>query len=72
MVITADHGLVNIPEERRIILSEKDPLNGHLRCLPTGEPMVPIFHTLPGHEEGFAMEFRERFGEHYALLTPEE
>ena len=34
--------------------------------------MVPIFHILPDHEEPFAMEFRERFGEVYALLTLEQ
>ena len=71
-IITADHGLVDIPGERRVILSDTDPLRSALRCLPTGEAAVPIFHVRAGHEKGFKDAFRSRFGEMFALLTPDE
>ncbi|KPL00080.1 MAG: hypothetical protein AMK75_05920, partial [Planctomycetes bacterium SM23_65] len=72
LVITSDHGLADVTEDRRFVLPEDDPLRAHLVCRPTGEPSVPIFHVHEGHEEVFRGEFAERFGEFYALLTPHE
>ncbi|MBW1709392.1 MAG: alkaline phosphatase family protein [Deltaproteobacteria bacterium] len=72
IVISADHGVVTVPEERRFVLSGDDPLNRYLRCQPTGEPTVPVFHVHGGHEEAFTEEFTERFGNHFALLLPED
>ncbi len=72
IVISADHGQVDVPAEQRFILPADDPLRSQLHCQPTGEPSVPIFHVLPGREEHFAAEFNERFGEYFALVTPAE
>ncbi|MBW2092758.1 MAG: alkaline phosphatase family protein, partial [Deltaproteobacteria bacterium] len=71
IVISADHGVVDVPEEQRFVLSGDDFLNELLRCPPTGEPVVPIFHVHSGHEKAFTEEFNERFGDHFALLSPE-
>ncbi|KPL03146.1 MAG: hypothetical protein AMK75_01800, partial [Planctomycetes bacterium SM23_65] len=53
LVITSDHGLADVTEDRRFVLPEDDPLRAHLVCRPTGEPSVPIFHVHEGHEEVF-------------------
>jgi hypothetical protein len=72
IIISADHGMINVPDEHQFIISVNDPLRSHLRCPPTGEPTVPIFHVREGHEKTFASEFTSRFGDHFALLIPEE
>lgn len=71
IVITADHGHTDIPRQRIWVL--EDELISSLLCTaPTGESNVPIFHVLPGREAEFAAEFRDRFGDFFALLRPEE
>jgi len=72
IVVTADHGMANVPPERVFVLREDDPLRAHLLAQPAGEPTVPMFHVQPGHQDAFAEEFRARFGEHYVLLTSDE
>lgn len=72
IVVTADHGLIDVPDEDRHRLTADDPLLDLLKVPPTGEPAVPIFHARPGQAKRFAAAFRDRFGEHFALLTPGE
>jgi len=72
MVISADHGMAVVPPERRLILDQTDSLGGYLRCPPSGEATVPIFHVKEGQERAFAAEFRSRYGEHFALVTQDE
>jgi len=72
IVISADHGQVNVPRRRGFFLPADDPLGELLRCRPTGEPSVPIFHVRDGRREAFLAEFTARFGEEFALLAPEE
>ncbi len=72
LVVTADHGMADIPPERTFILEEDDPLMSHLLCPPTGEPTVPICHIHSGHEQAFTDLFACRFGEAFFFLTPSE
>jgi hypothetical protein len=72
IVISADHGQAGVPKDHRFLWACDDPILSHLRCPPTGEPNVPIFHVHRGHEAPFLAEFSERFGEHFVLLTPVE
>jgi N-acetylglutamate synthase-like GNAT family acetyltransferase len=72
IVISADHGQTDVPDARRTVLPEDDPLSVHLQFQPCGEASVPIFHVREGHDEQFAAQFAARFGGHFALLTPEE
>lgn len=72
IVITADHGLIDVPAERRFILEEDDPLVTHLICPPTGEPAVPIFHVKSGQEQAFLELFARRFGDVFVFITPDE
>jgi len=72
VVVTADHGFLDTPEDSRFILTEDDELVSELVCPPTGDPTVPIFHVRPGREEAFVQGFAGRFGEAFALIAPEE
>ena len=72
IVITADHGLVEVPPTEQTILSDDDPLLALLQFPPTCEPRLPAFHVSPGREAAFETHFEERFGEHWALLTTDE
>jgi predicted AlkP superfamily pyrophosphatase or phosphodiesterase len=72
VVVTSDHGIAELDESKRFILNETDPIRRHLVTRPTGEPAVPIFHVHGGHDAEFHAEFDERFGETFALLTPDD
>ncbi len=72
LLVTADHGLVDTPEDRRPVISESDELSAHLACPPTLEATVPAFHVLPGHEKKFEEAFEALLGDRFVLLTAEE
>jgi hypothetical protein len=72
LVIGSDHGLIDVPEDRVVVLGSDDPLARRLECAPTGEPATPVFHLRPGQEQAFAGEFTDRFGDLFALVSVEE
>lgn len=72
LAVTADHGLIDTPEDRRPVLSEKDEITAHLACPPTLEATVPAFHVRPGHEKEFADAFEAALGDRFVLVTAEE
>jgi hypothetical protein len=72
VVITADHGQIEVPPERRVILDRRDPLMSLLRQPPSCEPRASAFHVEGGAEDRFAALFHERYGARFALLTTDE
>jgi len=72
LVVTADHGLIDVPPERQHHIDAGDPLRALLRADPSGEPRLPLFHVVPGREEAFERAFRDRFGGAFALLSSTE
>ena len=72
IVVTADHGLVDVPPHEQTVLRVGDPLLALLRFAPTCEPRLPAFHVEPGRHAAFEALFEDRFGEHWALLTLDE
>ncbi|MEZ6189348.1 MAG: alkaline phosphatase family protein [Planctomycetota bacterium] len=68
VVITADHGLIEVPQSHKHVLTHEDPLVALLRSPPSGEPRAPVFHVEPSERARFAAAFRERFGPRFALL----
>jgi hypothetical protein len=72
MIITADHGQIDIPDDERHVLMPDDPLLQHLIAPPACEPRVPAFHVRRGALADFASGFQERFGRTWVLLTIDE
>jgi hypothetical protein len=70
IVISADHGHVNRQTDRHIHFG--NPLLSFLKCPPSGEPTVPLFHLRAGQREAFAEMFRKDFGDLFALLSIDE
>jgi hypothetical protein len=70
IVISADHGHVDRLDDRH--LHHDDPLMDFLKCPPSGEPTVPVFHVRDGQKENFRQVFQEKFGDLFALLSNEE
>lgn len=72
MALSADHGLVEVPPERKHLLRADDPLAALLRAPPTGEPRSPLLHVKPGEADRVRGLFEERFGQAFALLSIDE
>lgn len=77
IVVSADHGQIEVPDASKIIWRKSEPILRHLRFPPTCEPRSAAFHCRDGAgaapaREAFASEFRDRYGEHFALLTLDE
>jgi len=69
LIVTADHGHMDVEDFDKILLPPDDPLLRWLRCPPSGEPRVPMFHVRPGCETEFESEFARRFGKAFRLVS---
>ncbi len=69
LVVTADHGQIAVPLEKRYLLPDEDPFIRTLRFPPTGETRFPVFHVSADQREEFAALFHDRFSESFVLLT---
>lgn len=72
LALSADHGLVEVGPHEKDVLGAQDELCQLLLVPPAGEPRFPQLHVQPGQLERFRRLFRERFGERWALLAPDE
>jgi hypothetical protein len=72
LVLTADHGQIDVDREDQTIIGENDALLRLLLVPPTGDYRAPLFHVRPGQQERFTAEFRERLGAAWALITTDE
>jgi hypothetical protein len=72
LVITADHGLLDVVVDDHLPLASDDPLLGYLVVPPSGDARLPVFHVRPRQQADFARAFDERFGHGIALLAREE
>ncbi|HLL91152.1 MAG TPA: alkaline phosphatase family protein [Tepidisphaeraceae bacterium] len=72
VVVTADHGLIDVPEDQQVLLRAGDPLLEVLAVPPTGDARMPVFHVRDGRHEAFADQFRQRFGDRMALVETAE
>jgi hypothetical protein len=70
LVVSSDHGHVNRQTGR--FIKHDDPIMRCLKCPPSGEPTVPMFHVRPGCEAAFRGEFTAAFGDLFALLSADE
>lgn len=73
LVITADHGLLDVPAAGRYKLSPTDTdLMTLLRYSPSGDARVMYFHVRDGSEETFRERFMNRFGDAFMLLATDD
>jgi hypothetical protein len=72
LVVSADHGLLDIPPERQFVIAAGEELMETLVSPPSGEPRVPAFHIRGGQEERFGELLAGRCGDAFALITPDE
>ncbi len=61
IVVSADHGLIDVPREKQTLLMEGDPLLSLLKVPPTGDARLPIFHVREGKHDAFVEQFHARF-----------
>lgn len=72
IIVTADHGHINVPQEKHMELQHDDSLLRLLECPPSGESRVPIYHGRSGQERALADELSERWGEGFIFITPDD
>lgn len=68
IIVSADHGLINIDLSNRHPIYPGDPLLDLLQVPPSGDARLPLFHVKEGMHERFEAAFNERFGGQFALL----
>ena len=69
LVVTADHGHLDMPEQRKCVVEPDDLLTALLVDGPSGDERTLMFHVVDGQEKRFAEDFQRRFGEHFLLLS---
>ena len=72
LLVTADHGFTDCPDERQFVLSRDFP--GVDECLQfalTGEPRLPIAHLRPGCRERFLAAFEGPLGRYATPVSSE-
>jgi hypothetical protein len=72
VVITADHGQVEVPPDGRVIFDRHDPLMALLEHPPSCEPRAAAFHVRRDALERFREGFAARLADRFALLTIDE
>ncbi len=69
IIVSADHGLVDVPTTRQFVLADGDPMLKYLEVPPSGEPAMPVFHVRPGQERKFEEFFSSSYGAFMELLS---
>ncbi len=68
LLITADHGIIHIPEERVVTVHEEPGLRQHLSAPVMGESRAAILHTLPGHAIALRASLAEAYPDCFVVL----
>lgn len=71
LTVTADHGMVDCPEELRLDMALEPALAAGVRVV-AGEPRAPQLHVEPGAAADVVAAWRERLGERAWVATREE
>lgn len=72
IVVTADHGFLDIPVGGRHAIRQKDELLRHLAFLPWGDARVMYMDVKSGSEDRVRTLLRELFGNDFAILQGQE
>jgi hypothetical protein len=71
LLVTADHGMLNIPADRRIDLDADPRLRAGVYAV-AGEPRVRYLHVVPGAVEDVVTTWREVLGDVVWVVSREE
>jgi hypothetical protein len=71
LLVTADHGMLDVPKETRLDLDQQPELTDGVRLL-AGEPRARYVHTEPGAETDVLDRWRAVLGEKAWVATREE
>lgn len=71
LLVTADHGQVDVPEDRRFDVDTDPPLRAGIRVI-AGEPRVRYLHTLPGSRDDVVAVWRSVLGDAAWVVTRDE
>ncbi|MFA7248044.1 MAG: alkaline phosphatase family protein [Dehalococcoidia bacterium] len=69
IVITADHGHLDVGGAGHLEVAADDALLEFLTCPPSGDMRTLYWHVRPGRHREFARAFKARFGEWFLLLS---
>ena len=68
LIVTADHGHLDSPDDVWTTLTPSAPLSQHLTCVPAGEPRTLFFHVKPGSGDSFQDLFDAALGDRFTLM----
>ena len=71
MLVTGDHGAINVPADGRIDLADRDDLSAGVAWL-AGDPRARHVHAEPGHEAGVLRAWRAGLDEMWTVLGRDE
>lgn len=69
IVVTADHGHLDVGGAGHLEVTADDPLLQYLACPPSGDVRTQFWHVLPERRHEFKQAFKARFGEWFLLLN---
>lgn len=72
LVLSADHGLIDVPRDDQLFLFPGDPLLELLMVPPTGDARMPVFHVYQEAREEFSQQFTTRFGDRMHLVATDD
>jgi len=68
ILVTADHGHLDVGGAGHLEVTADDPLLAFLTCPPSGDVRTLYWHVRPGMDRAFSQAFRARFGEWFLLI----
>jgi hypothetical protein len=72
IIITADHGLIDVPKQQQHFLLAGDPMLALLQVPPSGDARLPVFHVRSEKHAEFVEMFEQRYGDQMVLLSTED
>lgn len=72
ILVTADHGHLDVSGAGHLEVTADDPLLEFLACPPSGDVRTLFWHVRAGAGAAFAEAFQRRFGEWFLLITSAE
>ncbi len=69
IIVTADHGHLDVGGAGHLEVTADDPLLEYLLCPPSGDVRTLYWHVKPGMHHAFKVAFKARFGEWFLLIS---